>query len=164
MPGTRATARAVRKAASARPRERSMGCSARAMAEPREASMTSLDPRTTPARPDLAARHLEGQVAAARFVDGTVREIADAQAPLRRAPAPDAPLDTEALKGERVTVYESNEEGWSWGQLAGDGYVGWLPAAALAAPGPAPTHRVAALRTLAFPGPSIQLPPVAAFW
>src|SRR5262249_47506062 len=73
------------------------------------------------------------------------------------------PLDTEALKGERVTVYESNEEGWSWGQLAGDGYVGWLPAAALAAPGPAPTHRVAALRTLAFPGPSIKLPPVAAF-
>ena len=124
---------------------------------------TAFDPRVTPARPDLAAAHLRGQVAAAHFVDGMVREVRDESAPLRREPAPDAPLDTEALKGERVTVYETNEEGWCWGQLAADGYVGWLPANALAAPGPEPTHWVTALRTLAFPGRSIKLPPVAAF-
>ena len=52
-------------------------------------------------------------------------------APLRREPVPDAPLDTEALKGERVMVYDVNEEGWCWGQLRTDGYVGWLPANAL---------------------------------
>lgn len=69
---------------------------------------------------------------------------------------------TEALMGERVSVYESDDEGWSWGQLTNDGYVGWLPAAALLAPGPAPTHKVAALRTLVFPGPSIKLPPIQA--
>ena len=124
--------------------------------------MTSFDPRFTPARGDLAAKQLEGKVAAARFVVGEPREIADAQAPLRRLPAPDAPLDTEALKGERVMVYDENEEGWSWGQLAADGYVGWLPTAALRPPGPPPTHRVAALRTLVFPGPSIKLPPAEA--
>jgi hypothetical protein len=123
----------------------------------------TFDPRTTPARPDLAARHLEGQVTAARFVDGVTREVRDESAPLRHEPAPDAPLDTEALKGERVTVYETDEEGWCWGQLARDGYVGWLPANALAEPGPPATHRVTALRTLAFPGPSIKLPPVAGF-
>jgi hypothetical protein len=122
--------------------------------------MTSYDPRITPARPDLAASHLAGQVEAARFVDGYVREIAEPQAPLRRAPSPDAHLDTEALKGERVTVYDSNEEGWSWGQLAADGYVGWLPSSALREPGPPPTHRVAVPRTLVFPGPSIKLPPL----
>ena len=61
--------------------------------------------------------------------------------PVRRAPSPEAPYDTEALKGERVMVYETTDEGWSWGQLAGDGYVGWLPANALAPPGPVPTHR-----------------------
>ena len=61
--------------------------------------------------------------------------------------------------GERVTVYEFNDEGWAWGQLADDGYVGWLPANALLAPRGAPTHKVTALRTLAFPGPSIKLPP-----
>jgi cell wall-associated NlpC family hydrolase len=84
------------------------------------------------------------------------------QAPLRREPRPDAPLDTEALKGERVTIYDTNDEGWAWGQLAGDNYVGWLPSAALAPPGPAPTHKVAALRTFVFPGPAIKLPPLEA--
>ncbi|MBI3435073.1 MAG: C40 family peptidase [Proteobacteria bacterium] len=118
-----------------------------------------LDPRVTPARADLAAAHLRGKVVAARFVQGWQREVVEAQAPLRRAPAHDAPLDTEALKGERVTVYETNDEGWCWGQLAADGYVGWLSANALAEPGPAPTHKVTALRTLVFPGPSIKLPP-----
>jgi cell wall-associated NlpC family hydrolase len=124
--------------------------------------MSAFDPRITPARPDLAAIALKGKVTAARFVAGVAREVLEASAPLRRAPAPDAPLDTEALKGERVTVYETTEEGWCWGQLDSDGYVGWLPANALGPCGPAPTHKVAALRTLLFPGPSIKLPPVAA--
>ena len=121
----------------------------------------NFDPRITPARPDLAAKHLEGKVTAARFVKGEEREVIDAQAPMRAAPAPDAALVTEALMGERVTIYEFNDEGWAWGQLADDGYVGWLPTNALLAPRGAPTHKVTALRTLAFPGPSIKLPPAA---
>jgi cell wall-associated NlpC family hydrolase len=124
--------------------------------------VAAFDPRLTPARADLAARRLEGKVEAARFVDGEPREVAEPQAPVRRAPSPEAPLDTEALKGERVCVYEASDEGWAWGQLETDGYVGWLPASALRPPGPAPTHRVAALRTLVFPGPSIKLPPLEA--
>lgn len=123
--------------------------------------MTLLDRRLTPARPDLAASHLEGKVAATRFVEGERREVVESLAPVRRAPTPDAALETEALGGERVTVYDITDEGWAWGQLECDGYVGWLPASALAAPGPAMTHRVCALRTLAFPDPSIKLPPLA---
>jgi hypothetical protein len=119
-----------------------------------------LDPRLTPARPDLAAKHLQGRVNAARFADGISYEVIDAQAPLRGSPAPDAVLVTEALKGERVTIYETTDEGWSWGQLETDGYVGWLPTAALGVPGLPATHKVAALRTLVFPGPSIKLPPL----
>jgi hypothetical protein len=84
------------------------------------------------------------------------------QAPLRQAPSHDAPLLTEALRGELVDVYDDNGEGWSRSRLRSDGYVGWLPSGALSAPGEAPTHGVAALRTLVFPGPSIKLPPVAA--
>jgi hypothetical protein len=118
-------------------------------------------PRLTPARPDLAARSLEGEVTAARFVDGEVREVVEPQLPVRRAPSPDAPLDTEALMGERVTVFETSEEGWAWGQLDADRYVGFMPANGLAPPGPAPTHRVSAVRTLMFPGPSLKLPPLA---
>ncbi len=124
--------------------------------------MTDFDPRLTPARPDLAAGHLRGKVEAAHFVEGERYEVIDVQAPVRRAPAPDAGLETEALMGEHVMVYETTEEGFAWGQLESDGYVGWLPANSLGRPGPAPTHRVAALRTLIFPGPSIRLPPLAA--
>jgi NlpC/P60 family/Bacterial dipeptidyl-peptidase Sh3 domain len=87
-------------------------------------------------------------------------EVTEPQAPLRHAPSPDAQLDTEALKGERVAVDEMTDEGWARGRLETDGYFGFLPANALAKPGPAPTHKVAALRTLVFPGPSIKLPPV----
>ena len=118
------------------------------------------DPRLTPARGDIAAKYLEGKVAATRFVEGERFEVTDALAPLRQAPASDAEQMTQALRGERVTVYDRNGEGFAWGQLEGDGYVGWLAEAALGKPGPPPTHRVSATRTFAFPGPSIKLPPV----
>ena len=117
------------------------------------------DPRLTPARPEVAAKYLEGKVKAVRFVDGEEFCVIEAIAPLREAPASDAMLATQALKGERVTVYDRNSEGWAWGQLGSDGYVGWIPDAALARPAAPPTHKVTALRTFAFPGPSIKLPP-----
>jgi cell wall-associated NlpC family hydrolase len=117
-----------------------------------------LNPRVTPLRRQAAGQHGEP----ARPLAGRVYEVVEPTAPLRRAPSPDAPLDTEALKGERVTVFEISEEGWAWGQLAADRYVGFIPAGALCDPGPAPTHKVAALRTLVFPGPSAKLPPLEA--
>lgn len=117
------------------------------------------DPRLTPARPDLAAKHLQGKVTASRFVDGIEFEIFDPVVPVRREPSHDAALDTEALKGERVTIYDRDAEGWAWGQLKSDGYVGWLPDIALVQQRTTPTHKVTALRTFAFTGPSIKLPP-----
>jgi cell wall-associated NlpC family hydrolase len=117
------------------------------------------DPRLTPARPDLAAKYLEGKIEARRFVEGQEFEISDAIAPLRSEPSSDAALLTQALKGERVTIYDRNGEGWAWGQLKSDGYVGWLPDRTLAPPAAAPTHKITSLRTFAFPGPSIKLPP-----
>ena len=124
--------------------------------------MRAFDPRLTPARADVAAKHLQGKVRAARFVEGRIYQVVEPQAPLRNEPRPDAPLLTEALKGERVTIYDTDGEGWAWGQLEADGYVGFLPAGALAPLDAPPTHKVAALRTLVFPGPSIKLPPVEA--
>ena len=118
------------------------------------------DPRLTPARPEVAAKYLEGKVTAARFIEGEAFEVTEAIAPVRRAPAADAEQMTQALKGERVTIYDRNGEGFAWGQLGSDGYVGWLPESALARPGAPATHKVTALWTLAFPGPSIKLPPV----
>jgi cell wall-associated NlpC family hydrolase len=125
-----------------------------------EEQAAPFDLRVTPARTDLAAAHLAGKLEAARFVEGRTCEVVEPQAPVRSAPSPEAPLVTEALKGERAVIYETNEEGWAWGQLASDGYVGFMPASALQPSGPAPTHRVAALRTLVFPAASIKLPPL----
>ena len=120
-------------------------------------SAASFDRRLTAARADLAASNLRGLVDAPRYADGQGRQIIAASAPLRRSPQTEASLETEALHGERVTVYEE-QDGWAWVQLERDQYVGYLPAAALGAL-TAPTHRVAALRTHAYPGPAIKLPP-----
>src|SRR3954468_4293666 len=118
------------------------------------------DPRLTPARPEVAAKYLEGKVKAARFVEGAVFEVIEAIAPLRSSPFGNAELATQALKGERVTIYDRDGEGFAWGQLNDDGYVGGIPDAVLAKAGAEPTHKGTALRRFAFPGPSIKLPPV----
>ena len=120
-------------------------------------SPASFDRRLTPARADLAAEHLRGKVEASRYIEGRAAQVVTASAALRRRPDPNAPLETEALFGEGVTVYDE-AEGWAWAQLERDKYVGYLPLAALGVPAE-PTHRVAALRTHAYPGPAIKLPP-----
>ena len=124
--------------------------------------MAGPDPRLNAYRPDLAAAELRGKVEASHFVEPILHQVVHGQAPLRREPRHDAPLDTEALFGERVKVFEIDDEGWAWGQLVTDNYVGYLPAAALVKAGPDPTHKVAVLRTHAFPGPDIKLPPFLA--
>ena len=124
--------------------------------------MSATDRRLVPARPDLAAAHLRGVVQAERFVQGVAKRVVDPIAPLRRAPSQDAPLDTEALFGERVAVYETTDEGWAWGQLELDGYVGWLPANALGDVAAPATHRVTALRTFVFPKSDIKALPLTA--
>ncbi len=118
----------------------------------------SFDRRITPFRPDLADERLRGQVEAERFSMGALRRVTAPVAPVRRHPAPDAALDTEALMGERVRVYDEHE-GFAWGQLEADGYVGYLPSSALGGPDAEPTHKVGALRTFLYPGPNLKLPP-----
>lgn len=120
------------------------------------------DPRVTPARPDLAAAHLADRLTAPRYAEGVAARIIEGLAPLRRQPRPDAGLDTEALHGEAITVYDEDDEGWAWVQLAEDGYVGYMPVSAiLKGVRPERTHRVTALRTFIYPGPSIKEPPLA---
>jgi len=99
------------------------------------------------------------------MAEGQVYEVAEPTAPLRHAPSPDAPLDTEALKGERVTVYEI-EEGWARGKLEADGYAGFLPASASPSSGgslidgPGNTSVRSAATLWVGAGPSIKLPPL----
>ena len=122
----------------------------------------SFDPRVTPARPDLAAAHLKGKVEAERFVPGTLQQVLAPAAIAFAAPRPDAAMVSEALFGERITVYESTGEGWAWGQMEADGYMGWFSANALGPVGKPATHFVTALRTFIFHTPDIKRAPSAA--
>lgn len=117
------------------------------------------DPRITPARPDIAAAHLQDAVAAQKFVAGRVMRLVANTAPLQRRPAHDAPTDTQLLFGETFTVYE-DKAGWSWGQAALDNYVGYVPSVALAPPGAPPTHSVAVPRTFVYRDADIKSPPL----
>jgi cell wall-associated NlpC family hydrolase len=118
-----------------------------------------LDPRRHAFRADLAAESLRGQVAAARFTAGTPAQVARPLVPLRKAPVPAAALETEALFGEIVTVYDV-AEGWAWVQLARDGYVGYLPADVLSGDIKPLTHKVKSIGTFVYAAPEIKSPPI----
>ncbi len=102
----------------------------------------SNDPRLTPARPNLAAAHLEGEVEAENFAEPTPMTVAVPLAPQSARPNGEAPLTNQLLYGEGFAAYELMGQ-WAWGQSVIDGYVGYVPRACLGAQGPAPTHRVA---------------------
>ncbi|WP_202620454.1 C40 family peptidase [Methylocystis heyeri] len=119
----------------------------------------NFDRRLTPARPDLAASFLKGRIEAARYADGVVMQVKEGVVDVKREPRPDAALDTQALYGECVTVYDE-EEGWAWGQLSRDGYVGWIAANTLWSRIYQPTHMVCVPRTFAYPRPGIKDPPL----
>ena len=119
----------------------------------------NMDPRRTPARPDLAAAHLEGEVVAARFAEPTHLVVTLPVAPLTRRPDAEAPMESQLLYGERFAAYEHDGE-WAWGQAEDDGYVGYLPRASLSPAGEAATHGVAALFTHVYPGPSLKARPL----
>ena len=116
----------------------------------------SLDPRITPARGDIAATHLRGQVEAKRFVEGDVKIVTSGRAPLRAGPAANAGMASELLFGERVTVYD-RADGFAWVQAERDSYMGYVREDALGEAFEF-THRVTALMTPLLPAPDVKRP------
>jgi cell wall-associated NlpC family hydrolase len=113
------------------------------------------DPRLTPAREDLAADYLRSVIKVDRYAKGVPRQVRLSYAPLHARPDTASGRLTEALMGEAVIVYE-DEGGWSWCQLATDGYVGYMPSVALGDPGDEPTHKVGVLRTFIYAEPDLK--------
>jgi cell wall-associated NlpC family hydrolase len=120
-------------------------------------SLSLPDPRTNAYRPDLAAAHLEGTVQAERFIEGVPCQLRTGFATVKAQPDFEARQTTQALFGETVTVYEEHD-GWVWGQIETDGYVGYLRLETLWGETPEPTHRVSAIRTFLFPEPDLKSP------
>lgn len=121
------------------------------------------DRRLTPARPDLAARRLEGQVEAARFADPTPMVVTAPLAPMLAVADPAGPIDTQLLFGERIAVYEAGRD-WSWGQAELDGYVGYVPTMCLDPAGAVaePTHRIAVPSAPVYPAADLRSVAMAA--
>lgn len=119
---------------------------------------TSLDKRVNAFRDDLADIRLKGQVSANRFVEGRVGRVVSSTAPIRQEPRFDSTLDTEAIFGEAVKVFEE-AEGWLWVQLDRDGYIGYMPSECVSYADVDTTHRISALRTFVYPAASIKTVP-----
>ncbi|PBB89482.1 peptidase P60 [Mesorhizobium sp. WSM3864] len=119
--------------------------------------MTARDARLHAFRSDLADARLKGEVAADRFVAGRPARITTAVADLRKAPRPDAGINTQALFGDDVLVFEV-AEGWAWVQAERDGYVGYVADNVLGAREHAPSHIVSVPRTFLYPGPDLRSP------
>lgn len=116
------------------------------------------DPRLTPARPDLAAQHLRATHPAERYAVGEAAHVRVGVAPVHRRPGADQPLDTQALFGEAVTIYE-RRDGWAWVQLARDAYVGYVPLTCLGDGAPsAATHRVNVARSFVYARADLKSP------
>ena len=119
--------------------------------------MSARDARLHAFRSDLADARLKGEVSADRFVTGRPARITASVADIRKAPRPDAGVNTQALFGDDVLVFEE-AEGWAWVQAERDGYVGYVGATMLGAREKAPTHIVSAPRTFLYPGPDLRFP------
>ena len=119
--------------------------------------MTTLDRRLNAFRADLADIRLKGKVDAPRFAEGKPYRVIDPVVDLRRHPAPDSGVDSQALYGEIIHVFD-DIEGFGWGQLESDGYVGHVSMNSLMPGVLSPTHIVSVPRTFLYPGPDMKLP------
>jgi cell wall-associated NlpC family hydrolase len=122
-------------------------------------STTRPDPRRHAYRDDVAADSLRGVVAAPRYVAGVRAQVARPVVPVRKVPVPSAGLETEALFGETVQIYDV-ANGWAWIQLEADGYVGYVPADTLSRDVRPATHTVKSIGTFVYATPDIKTPPL----
>ncbi|HUF44309.1 MAG TPA: SH3 domain-containing protein, partial [Aestuariivirgaceae bacterium] len=123
----------------------------------------TFDPRLHAVRPDLADARLAKHVSAARFAVGRPHSVAATLVDVRGAPRPDASQTTQALMGEAAAVFEV-ENGWAWCQFERDGYVGYVPADALAEGQLHTTHQVAVPSTFLYPAADLKTAPYAAVY
>ncbi|MEX0304836.1 MAG: C40 family peptidase [Leisingera sp.] len=112
------------------------------------------DRRRLPMNTRVAAAHLEDVPEGVKRVEGTSARISVPVADLLRAPA--GSRDRQLVYGEPVTVFEDHG-GWSFLQAAKDGYAGYVPSTALAAPFEV-THWVSAPATHAYTADDFKSP------
>ena len=123
--------------------------------------MSDLDKRLFAVRPDLADARLKGRCESVCFVEGVPAQCALPVAGVFRSPADDAMQLTQMLLGEPLLVFEQNN-GWSWVQLDGDSYVGYVRDASLRDAKTTRTHRVSVPLSHLYPKADIKTQPAIA--
>lgn len=113
------------------------------------------DMRNIPANERVAHVSLQGQIDAPRFVEGRQTMVQQPMANLLNRP--DGNRASQLLFGEMFLVLEARD-GWSFGQSARDGYMGYIQSSALTDP-IAHSHWVAAPATHLYPRPEVKSPP-----
>lgn len=116
------------------------------------------DPRITPANDRVAHVSVAVHHPDREPVEGVARAVAVPLADLRQNP--EGARDRQAAMGEGFLALE-DRDGWTFGTLMRDGYVGWIQTAKLGEPVKA-THVVAVRGTHLYPMPDIKREPVAA--
>ena len=102
---------------------------------------------------------LRDRVTAERFTAGRPAQVARGITDLRQAPSRRAPLGSQLLSGEPVTVFDE-ADGWSWVQAQGDAFVGYAESVDLSDDVQQTTHRVTALGSFRYPEPDLKAPPI----
>ena len=120
--------------------------------------MSNLDPRLNAYRPDIADIRLAGKVKSLEFSEGDITCIIEPRVALRAKPELTAGFITEALLGNRVRVFEV-KDGWAWGQMEKDGYVGYIPLDTLSGICLKTTHRVCVPATYIYPRADLKSQP-----
>jgi hypothetical protein len=116
-----------------------------------------LDRRSHAYRQDLADIRLRDRVTAERYIEGMPAEVLVPVAALHPRPDAQSGIDTQALRGEALSVFDI-AEGWAWVQLAADGYVGYVREETIGqGTGPA-THVVSVPRSFVYPGADLRFP------
>lgn len=116
-----------------------------------------LDPRAHVFRGDFADIELAGDLAAHHYVAPLPMRCRAARTPIRKAGDSAATAVSELLFGEDFDLFDIAGD-WGFGRSAADRYTGWVALAALAEPGPAPTHRISARIAPVFASADIKAP------
>lgn len=115
-----------------------------------------LDTRVNAVRRDIADIALADRVFAPHYALPLDHGCAAISVALRGEPSDAAPAVSELLRGETFAVVDASGS-WAWGYGRADGYVGYVPIAALG-PAIAATHIVSAPAALIFAAPDIKSP------
>ena len=108
-------------------------------------------------RDEFAALALKGKITVPTYAEPSIFHVCASIATLFASPRLTSERISEAHFGEMIDIFELHE-GWAWGQLKSDSYVGYIQSECLTPGSNGATHKVSALRTFRYCNANIKSP------